>query len=150
VVNHPQKLVELYCKFYRADRVYQPSARKCIQPLYDACEIICTADSTLRNSEMLIGAIAGKIQKLMDQIHSGNGALGRYVISDRAKERQNVLEFAQYLVDEVFYKGFNGDVGRFMGKQRGYIENTCEFIYRIAQDKENKAKDKENKAKSDA
>jgi CRISPR-associated protein Csc3 len=140
VVNHPQKLVELYRKFYRADRLYQPSARKCVQPVYDGCEIICTADSTLRNPEMLTGAIAGRIQKLMDQLHSGNGALGRWVIPDRAEERQAVLEFAQYLVNEVFYKSFNGDVGRFMGKQRGYIEDTCEFLYRTAQDEENKAK----------
>lgn len=137
-VNHPQKLVELYRAFYRADSYYRPSSRKSIQPIYEANEIICRADSALRNPGMLIDAIAGRLAKLMQQIHASGQALGHWVIPEKDKERLAILEFAQYLVNEVFYGSFNGDVGRFMGKQRGYIEDTCEFLYRIAQDKENK------------
>lgn len=135
--NHPQKLVELYRTFYKADKDYNPSARKSIQPLYEACEIICRSDCAMRNPETLIDMISGRIAKLMQQIRSGSGALGRWVISDLAHERQAILEFSTYLVNEVFYKSFNGDLGRFGGKQRGYLEDTCELLYRLEQDKEN-------------
>jgi CRISPR-associated protein Csc3 len=137
--NHPKELVELYRKFYRADRDYNPSATKCVQPVYDSCDIICRADPAIRSPEMLVEAIAGRLGKLMRQIHA-NGALGRWVISNPEEERVAILGFAQYLVNDVFYGSFNGDLGRFMGKQRGYIEDTCEFLYRIAQDEENKKK----------
>ena len=133
-MNHPQNLVNLY----RADKDYQPSARKCVQPLYDACEIICRSDLALRSPEMLIDSIAGHIAKLMQQIHgSGGGALGRWVIPNLVQERQAILKFSTYLVHEVFYESFNGDLARFSGKQRGYLEDTCELLYRIAQDAEN-------------
>jgi hypothetical protein len=46
--------------------------------------------------------------------------------------------FSRGSVKEVFYESFNGDIGRFAGKQRGYLEDACEFIYRIMQDAENK------------
>lgn len=137
-MNHPQRLVELYRAFYRADKAYQPSAKKCIQPLYEACDIICRSDSSLRSPDMLSEMIAGRISKIMEQIHAGSGSLGRWIISDREQERQAILDFAQYLVVEVFYGSFNGDTGRFAGKQRGYLEDTCEFIYRTMQDDENK------------
>lgn len=136
-MGHPERLVELYRAFYRADKNYQPSTRKCIQPLYEANEIICCSDST-RTSEALRDAIAGRIAKLMRQIHN-NTALGHWVLQD-AEERQAILEFATYLVNEVFYGCFNGDLGRFAGKQRGYLEGACEFLYRVNQDKENARK----------
>lgn len=136
-MNHPQRLVDLYRAFYRADKAYQPSARKCIQPLYEAFDIICRSDSSMRSAEFLSGAVAGRISKLMEQIHAGNGALGRWVLTDRAAERQAILMFSRYLVVDVFYGSFNGDLGRFAGKQRGYLEDTCEFIYRTMQDSEN-------------
>lgn len=133
-MKHPEKLVELYTKFYKADKDYQPSARKCIQPLYEANEIICRSQST-RTPETLRDEIAGRIAKLMQQIHSST-ALGRYVLQG-AGERQAILEFSSYLVNDVFYGTFNGDLGRFAGKQRGYLEDACEFLYRLKQDKEN-------------
>lgn len=137
--NHPKKLVELYRAFYRADKYYNPSSTKCVQPVYESCDVICRADPAMRSPEMLVDAIAGRLGKLMRQIHAGS-ALGKWVISDPEEERIAILEFAHYLVNDVFYRSFNGDLGRFMGKQRGYIEDTCEFLYRTAQDEENKVK----------
>jgi CRISPR-associated protein Csc3 len=134
-MGHPEQLVELYRTFYRADKDYQPSARKCIQPLYEANEIICRSDSATRTPDALIDVIAGRIGKLMQQIHVST-ALGRWVLQG-TQERQAILEFATYLVNEVFYGSFNGDLGRFAGRQRGYIEDACEFIYRRMQDAEN-------------
>ena len=133
-MGHPERLVELYRTFYKADKNYNPSARKCIQPLYEANEIICASDST-RSADYLIDAIAGRIAKLMQQVH-GNTALGRWILQG-AEERQAILEFATYLVNEVFYGAFGGDLGRFAGKQRGYLEDACEFLYRLKQDQEN-------------
>lgn len=136
-VNHPQKLVELYRAFYRADKKHNPSARKTVQPVYDACEIICKFDSSVRSPEALVNAIAGEMNRLMRQVHAST-ALGYWVIPSPEQERIAILEFAQYLVNEVFYGSFGGDVARFMGRQRGYLENSCEFLYRLAQDEENK------------
>lgn len=136
-MGHPERLVELYRTFYRADKDYQPSARKCIQPLYEANEIICRSDST-RTPEDLRDAIAGRVAKLMQQVRAST-ALGRWVLQG-AEERQAILDFSTYLVSEVFYGSFNGDLGRFAGKQRGYIEDACEFIYRRMQDAENARK----------
>jgi CRISPR-associated protein Csc3 len=136
-VNHPQKLVKLYRAFYRADKRHNPSARKTVQPVYNACEIICKFDSSVRSPETLISAIAGETDRLMRQIHAGS-ALGNWVISIPEQEKIAILEFAQYLVNEVFYGSFGGDVARFQGRQRGYLENSCDFIYRLMQDEENK------------
>jgi CRISPR-associated protein Csc3 len=136
-MGHPEQLVKLYRAFYRANRDYQPSARKCIQPLYEANEIICRSNST-HTPESLRDMIAGRVAKLMQQIHAST-ALGQWVLQG-SEERQAILEFANYLVDEVFYESFNGDLGRFAGKQRGYLEDACEFIYRTMQDAENAQK----------
>jgi CRISPR-associated protein Csc3 len=141
-MNHPQNLVLLYRKFYRANKDYNPSARKSIQPVYDGLEIICRSDKAMRNLEMLVDAVAGNVAKLMRQIHGGNtaGAAGKFVLGSQEKEREAILDFAKYLVEDVFYGTFKGDIGRLDGKQRGFIEDTCEFLYRVEQDKENKAK----------
>ncbi|MBN3948425.1 MAG: type I-D CRISPR-associated protein Cas10d/Csc3 [Nostoc sp. NMS7] len=143
-VNHPQKLVELYRAFYRAPLYkmskYGPSARKAVQPVYDSFDIICRCDRTLRDTETLTQVIAGENFKLMSRIRGSSDTLGWWVISDREKEQEAILEFSKYLVEEVFYKAFGGDVGRFAGRQRGYLENACEFLYRIAQDEEKKLK----------
>lgn len=146
--NHPKKLVELYRAFYRADSNYEISTRKAIQPLHEANNIICTCDSSIKNNpEMLRDAIAGRLAKLMQQIHGQGiaGASGRYVIGD-SEERKAILEFSSYLVNNVFYGAFNADLGRFAGKQRGYLEDACELQYRLLQDDENK-KTKTIKAK---
>ena len=136
-MNKIQKVVELYREFYRADKNYNPSARKSIQPVCEACDIIVRFEPSLRSPDTLSEAIAGRLSKLMNQIHAGNGALGKYVTTDRSIERQAILTFSKYLVEEVFYGSFAGDVGSFAGKQRGYLEDTCEFIYRVLQDTEN-------------
>lgn len=140
-MNHPKRLVELYRAFYRADKMYNPSARKSIQPLFLANEVICTSISTMRDPDFLRDAVAGRIAKLMAQIRGGGDALGRWVCSSRSEEREAILAFADYLVSEVFYNSFSGDIGKYSGKQRGYLEDTCEFIYRSLQDQENKEKE---------
>jgi len=85
--------------------------------------------------------VAAEVCKLMDRVHSST-AEGRWIFNskEREKERQAVLEFARYFVEEVFEKSFAGDRGRLAGRQINLIRDTCEFLYRLAQDKENQAK----------
>ncbi|NEP63180.1 MAG: hypothetical protein F6K31_40780, partial [Symploca sp. SIO2G7] len=46
-------------------------------------------------------------------------------------------DFSRYFVLDVFEKAFSGDRARLAGQQLNLIRNTCEFLYRLAQDKEN-------------
>lgn len=135
-INHPQKLVELYRRFYRADKKYNPSVNATIKPFQLASQVLLNADTSMRG-ETLILVIAAKIHKLMNQIHQGHLAQGRWMISDLEQERQAILDFARYFIVEVFEKSFNGDLARLAGKQLGFLEDTCELLYRLEQDKEN-------------
>ena len=72
----------------------------------------------------------------MDRVRNST-AEGRWVISQREEERQAVLDFARYFVEEVFEKGFSRDRARLAGRQLNLIKDTCEFLYRLEQDKEN-------------
>lgn len=135
-INHPRRLVELYRKFYRAE--FKPnsraSARGATKPFHLASQIIVNTDSTLKG-QPLIDAIAARIMKLMQQCH-GNTAEGYWVIADPSLERQAIIDFAEYLVVNVFEQSFNGDRARLQGRQLGYLEDACEFVYRLEQDKE--------------
>ena len=138
-MNHPQKLVELYRRFYRAPHLYKKtsyglSARKAIQPLFEALDVICRVDSNSRDPDTLVQIICGKVASLMKRIRGG-AALGFWVIPDIIGEHQAIQEFAEYVVVEVFYKAFGGDVGRLAGRQRGYLEDACDFLYRLEEDK---------------
>ena len=72
----------------------------------------------------------------MDRVHAST-ADGRCIFKDREKERQAVLEFAKYFVVDVFEKAFSGDRARLAGRQLNLLRDTCEFLYRLEDDKEN-------------
>ena len=90
--------------------------------------------------ETLVAAVAAEVFKLMNRVHSST-AEGRWQMSKREEERQAVLEFAKYFVVEVFEKSFTGDRARLAGRQLNLIRDTCEFLYRLEDDKENAEKD---------
>ena len=83
----------------------------------------------------------------MDRVHAST-AEGYAVFkrTESEQERLKILEFANYFVDDVFYKTFKGDRARLAGRQINLIRDTCEFLYRLAQDQENQ----ERKAKGEA
>lgn len=135
MTHHAQQLVDLYRKFYRA-KGQEPSSRECIQPLWNASEMIVKADIALRNPEALTDLVAGSVYKLMCDIRSSS-APGRVVTWESA-ERSAIFEFSQCFVKELFYGAFGGDIARYDGQQREILEDTCEFLYRVAQDQENK------------
>lgn len=139
-LNHPQKLTELYRKFYRANKRYNPKANAVLKPIDLAAETLLKADLTVFQDDALVSTVAAEVFKLMDRVHAST-AEGRWVISKREEERQVVLDFARYFVIDVFEKAFTGDRARLAGRQLNLLRDTCEFLYRLEDDKENQAKD---------
>ncbi len=138
-LNHPKKVTDLYRRFYRANKRYNPKSNAVLKPIDIAAETILKADSSVFHGETLVAAVAAEVFKLMDRVHSST-AEGRWVMSKREEERQAVLEFAKYFVQEVFEKSFAGDRARLAGRQLNLIRDTCEFLYRLEDDKENAEK----------
>ena len=136
-LHHPKTLTELYREFYRANKQYSPKANAVLKPIDVAADTILNADPSFQG-EALVHAVAAEVSKLMDRVHAST-AEGRWIFNgkERDKERQAILEFARYFVEEVFEKSFAGDRGRLAGRQINLIRDTCEFLYRLAQDKEN-------------
>ncbi|WP_293143395.1 MULTISPECIES: type I-D CRISPR-associated protein Cas10d/Csc3 [unclassified Microcoleus] len=135
-LNHPQKLTDLYRRFYRANKRYNPKANAVLKPIDIASKTILEADRSFQ-CESLVLAVAAEVSKLMDRVHSST-AEGRWIFSKREEERQAVLEFARYFVEEVFEKSFAGDRARLAGRQINLIRDTCEFLYRLENDQENR------------
>jgi CRISPR-associated protein Csc3 len=135
-LNHPKKLTELYREFYRANKRYNAKANAVLKPIDVAADTILKAESSMFNGDALVTVVAAEVFKLMDRVHAST-AEGRWVVSDREKERQLVLDFARYFVIDVFEKAFAGDRARLAGRQLNLIRDTCEFLYRLEQDKEN-------------
>ncbi|MFM6246816.1 MAG: type I-D CRISPR-associated protein Cas10d/Csc3 [Dolichospermum sp.] len=138
-LNHPQKLTELYRRFYRANKRFNPKANAVLKPIDIAAETILKADSIVFDGETLTLAVAAEIFKLMDRVHSST-AEGRWMMNKREEERQAVLEFSKYFVEDVFEKCFKSDRARLAGRQLNLIRDTCEFLYRLADDEERKAR----------
>ncbi|ESA33789.1 crispr-associated protein csc3 [Leptolyngbya sp. Heron Island J] len=143
-LNHPKKLTDLYREFYRANKRYNPKANAVLKPIDIAADTILKAESSMFHDEALVAVVAAEVFKLMDRVHAST-AEGRWIISKREEERQKVLDFARYFVIDVFEKAFAGDRARLAGRQINLIRDTCEFLYRLEQDKENQ----ELKAKED-
>jgi CRISPR-associated protein Csc3 len=139
-LNHPQNLTELYRRFYRANKRYNPKSNAVLKPIDIAAETILKAESSVFQGDTLVAGVAAEVFKLMDRVHAST-AEGRWVMSKREEERQAVLDFAKYFVIEVFEKAFAGDRARLAGRQINLVRDTCEFLYRLEDDKENAAKD---------
>lgn len=149
-LNHPKKLTDLYRNFYRANKRYNAKANAVLKPIDIAADTILKAESSMFHDDALVTVVAAEVFKLMDRVHNST-AEGRWVVSDREKERQLVLDFARYFVIDVFEKAFSGDRARLAGRQLNLIRDTCEFLYRLEQDKENQElKAKGESAKDEA
>lgn len=137
-LNHPQKLTELYRRFYRANKRYNPKANAVLKPIDVAADVILKADLSMFQGETLIMTVAAEVFKLMDRVR-GARAEGFTQMQNREDERQAILEFARYFVNDVFEQTFAGDRARLAGRQLNLIRDTCELIYRLEQDRENQA-----------
>ncbi|HAX78361.1 MAG TPA: type I-D CRISPR-associated protein Cas10d/Csc3 [Cyanobacteria bacterium UBA11372] len=141
-LNHPKKLTELYRLFYRANKRYNPKANAVLKPIDIAAKTILEADKSFQG-EALVLAVAAEVFKLMDRVHAST-AEGRWMFSKREEEREAILDFARYFVIEVFEGSFSCDRARLAGRQINLIRDTCEFLYRLEDDKENRAKNDKN------
>ncbi|MBE9164847.1 type I-D CRISPR-associated protein Cas10d/Csc3 [Tychonema sp. LEGE 06208] len=156
-LNHPVNLTGLYRKFYKADKWYNPKANSVLKPIDIAAKVVLDADPSFEGdvilptvieenpsfqSKALIATVTGEICKLMDRVHAKT-ANGRWVFNaqQRDLEREAILEFARYFVEEVFEKSFAGDRARLAGRQINLIRDTCEFLYRLENDKDNRDRD---------
>lgn len=135
-LNHPKKLTELYREFYRANKRYNAKANAVLKPIDIAAETILKAETSVFHDDALVTVVAAEVFKLMDRVHNST-AEGRWVVRDREQERQLVLAFARYFVVDVFENAFAGDRARLAGRQLNLIRDTCEFLYRLEQDKDN-------------
>lgn len=132
-------MTELYRQFYWANKRYNPKANAVLKTIDIAKDTLLHADPSFRG-EALVAVVADEVAKLMDRVHSST-AEGHWKFSKREEKRQAILEFARYFVDDVFEKTFAGDRARLAGRQINLIRDTCEFLYRLENDKENRAID---------
>jgi CRISPR-associated protein Csc3 len=142
-INHPKKLVELYRKFYRAKgtKGKPTSANAILKPVDEAAAVILKAELSKSQTDALIDYVAARLCALMNRVHSST-AEGRWVFknSERDQEREAVLDFSRYFVENVFRDSFSSDRARLAGRQLNLIRDTCEFLYRLEDDKERKLK----------
>jgi len=148
-IHHPKKLVELYRRFYRAQYPSKGPLRTnaILKPIAEAQKIILDADKSSCRGNTLVDHVAGGVASLMGRVHRSS-AEGRWVFtgSQLAQERQAILDFAEYFVLNVFEDTFAGDRARLAGRQINLIRDTCEFLYRIEEDKENQQRKADKEA----
>ncbi|MBD2042685.1 type I-D CRISPR-associated protein Cas10d/Csc3 [Microcoleus sp. FACHB-672] len=141
-MNHPKKLTELYRLFYRANKRYNPKANAVLKPIDVAAETLLKADPSFEG-EALVHVVAAEVFKLMDRVRASR-AEGFAAISNREEEREAILDFARYFVVDVFEQAFAGDRARLAGRQLNLYKDTCEFLYRLENDRENKVHGNKN------
>lgn len=148
-VNQLRKLTELYRRFYRAKSKYA-KANAILKPIDEAADVIIKIDKALvTDAESLIDVVAARLAKLMNKVERG-AAEGRrtFILIDgkwkpaltSEEERQAVYEFARYFVKDIFEGSFKSDRARLAGTQLNLIRDTCEYLYRLADDEERKAR----------
>ncbi|WP_287128901.1 type I-D CRISPR-associated protein Cas10d/Csc3 [Candidatus Cyanaurora vandensis] len=139
-LHHPRQLTTLYRRFYRADRMYNPKTNAVLKPIDTAAQTILEAEP-MHQGQTLVDMVAARVFRLMDRVRNSR-AEGRVVFTNqqREEERQAILEYACYFVQDVFEQSFAGDRARLSGRQLNLIKDTCEFLYRLDQDKENQAR----------
>ncbi|MEQ9486669.1 type I-D CRISPR-associated protein Cas10d/Csc3 [Coleofasciculus sp. F4-SAH-05] len=150
-VNELRELTRLYRVFYRAKR---PSAKAnaILKPIDEAADVILkidkawitTSDSQI-NQEVLIDVVASRLSKLMNNVRR-RAAEGKPTLAfvdgkwkpalNSEAERQAVREFSQYFIEVIFAGKLKCDRARLAGTQLNLIRDTCEYLYRIADDQE--------------
>ncbi len=144
-VNQLRKLTELYRRFYRAKSQYA-KANAILKPIDEAADVILKFDKALANdSESLIDIVAGRLSKLMNNVRR-RAAEGKPTLTfidgkwkpalTSEEERQAIYEFAKYFVEVIFDGSLKSDRARLAGRQINLIRDTCEFLYRLEEDKE--------------
>jgi CRISPR-associated protein Csc3 len=144
-VNQLRELTRLYRVFYRAKSQYA-KANAVLKPIDEAADVILKIDKGLAsNIESLIDVVAARISKLMNNVRR-KAAEGKPTLAfidgkwkpalTSEQERQAIYEFAKYFVEEIFDGNFKRDRARLAGTQLNLIRDTCDYLYRLEDDKE--------------
>jgi CRISPR-associated protein Csc3 len=148
-VNQLRKLTELYRRFYRAKKQYA-KANAILKPIDEAADVILKIDKAIASdADALTDVVAARLAKLMNNVRR-RAAEGKPTLTlidgkwkpalNSEEERQAVYEFSRYFVKEIFEGSFKGDRARLAGTQLNLIRDTCEYLYRLADDEERKAR----------
>lgn len=151
-VNQLRELTRLYRIFYRAKSQYA-KANAVLKPIDEAADVILKFDKGLAsNTESLIDVVAARISKLMNNVRrkAAEGKPTLALIDGKWKpalnpeqERQAIYEFAKYFVEVIFDGNFKGDRARLAGTQLNLIRDTCDYLYRLEDDKERQERKQE-------
>jgi CRISPR-associated protein Csc3 len=151
IVNELRELTRLYRVFYRAKSRFA-KANAILKPIDEAADVILKIDKALItnhdsqvNKEVLIDVVASRLSKLMNNVRRRT-AEGKPTLAfidgkwqpalTSEEERQAVLNFARYFIDVIFDGKFKCDRARLAGTQLNLIRDTCEYLYRLEDDKE--------------
>ena len=148
-VNQMRQLTELYRRFYRAKSQYA-KANAVLKPIDEAADVILKFDKALaNNTESLTDIVGGRLSRLMNNVRRRT-AEGKPTLAfvdgkwkpalNSEEERQAIYDFSKYFVEEIFDKSLKGDRARLAGTQLNLIRDTCDYLYRLEDDKERKEK----------
>jgi CRISPR-associated protein Csc3 len=148
-MNQLRKLTQLYRCFYRAKSQYA-KANAILKPIDEAADVILKIDKAIASDvESLTDIVAARLAKLMNNVRrkTAEGKPTLTLVDGKWKpaltseqERQAVYEFSQYFVKEIFAGSFKSDRARLAGTQLNLIRDTCEYLYRLADDEERQAR----------
>ncbi|MEW5858165.1 MAG: type I-D CRISPR-associated protein Cas10d/Csc3, partial [Cyanobacteriota bacterium] len=146
-VSKLRDLTKLYRRFYRAQsKGKPPKPNAVLKPIDEAADVILKMEKDLVNNPgSLTEAVAARISKLMTNVHrkAAEGKPTFVFVNGKWKlaltseeERQAIYEFAQFFVKEIFEGTFKGDRARLAGTQLNLIRDTCDYLYRLEEDRE--------------
>lgn len=143
IMTKLEKLTNLYRKFYRSKKRYA-KANAILKPIDNIAETILKADKSWSTEELLnitTGNLASFMNNVRRRTAEGKPTLvkvdGKWKPAlTQEEERQAVKDFATFFVEEIFIGQFKSDRSRLAGKQLNLIRNTCEYLYRLADDEE--------------
>jgi len=144
-VNQLRKLTQLYRAFYRAKSQYA-KANAVLKPIDEAADVIIKINKTLANdTESLTDIVSARLAKLMTNVRR-RAAEGKPTLAfadgkwkpalTSEQERQAIYEFSLFFVKEIFEGTFKGDRSRLAGTQLNLIRDTCDYLYRLEDDRE--------------
>lgn len=148
-VTKLRHLTELYRKFYRA-KSRSAKANAVLKPIDEAADVILKGDKALASdNESLTELVAARLSTLMKNVRrrAAEGKPTLVFVDDKWKpalnyeeERQATYQFAKYFVEVIFDGSFKSDRARLAGTQLNLIRDTCDYLYRLADDEERQAR----------
>ncbi|HAZ49125.1 MAG TPA: type I-D CRISPR-associated protein Cas10d/Csc3 [Cyanobacteria bacterium UBA11369] len=144
-VNQLRELTQLYRRFYRAKSQYA-KANAVLKPIDEAADVILKIDKAFASdTQSLTDVVAARLSKLMNNVRR-KAAEGKPTLAfvdgkwkpalNSEEERQAIYDFAKYFVEVIFDGSLKSDRARLAGTQLNLIRDTCDYLYRLEDDKE--------------